>query len=60
MRLNLKSFEACIEKIADGMALDEALELIARGDPIASRKRAAHKAMLFRVLAEAGAVDPDN
>ena len=27
MRLNLKSFEACIEKIADGMALDEALRM---------------------------------
>jgi hypothetical protein len=33
MSLNLKSFEACIEKIADGMALDEAMKRMARGDP---------------------------
>jgi hypothetical protein len=40
--LNLKSFEACIEKIAAGMGLDEALEIFAqwRGHrSLASRKR---------------------
>ena len=36
MRLKLQSFEACIDNIAAGMALDEALELIARGDLIAA------------------------